>query len=51
DEIDLSTFEVLYRKTSKNLSDEEKKILEEDLREFLLEREKAIRAMNKEKKD
>ncbi|MCC9958678.1 transcriptional regulator, partial [Streptococcus agalactiae] len=25
--------------------------LEEDLREFLLEREKAIRAMNKEKKD
>ncbi|MCC9911244.1 transcriptional regulator, partial [Streptococcus agalactiae] len=27
------------------------KILEEDLREFLLEREKAIRAMNKEKKD
>ena len=33
------------------LSDEEKKILEEDLREFLLEREKAIRAMNKEKKD
>ena len=25
DEIDLSTFEVLYRKTSKNLSDEEKK--------------------------
>ena len=51
DEIDLSTFEVLYRKTSKNLSDEEKKILEEDLREFLLEREKAIKAMNKEKKD
>lgn len=51
DEIDLSTFEVLYRKTSKNLSDEEKKILEEDLREFLLEREKAIKTMNKEKKD
>ena len=28
DEIDLSTFEILYRKTSKNLSDEDKKILE-----------------------
>lgn len=45
DEIDLSTFEILYRKTSKNLSDEDKKILEEDLKEFLLEREKAIKAM------
>lgn len=49
DEIDLSTFEILYRKTSKNLSDEDKKILEEDLKQFLLEREKAIKAMkNKE---
>lgn len=49
DEIDLSTFEILYRKTSKNLSEEDKKILEEDLRKFLLEREKAIKAMkNKE---
>lgn len=47
DEIDLSTFEVIYRKTSKNLSDDEKKILEEDLKKFLLEREKAIKAMNK----
>lgn len=45
DEIDLSTFEILYRKTSKNLSDEDKKILEEDLKEFLLEREKAIKAI------
>lgn len=51
DEIDLSTFEVIYRKTSKNLSDDEKKILEEDLKKFLLEREKAIKAMNKNKKD
>ncbi len=45
DEIDLSAFEILYRKTTKNLSDKDKKILERDLRAFLLEREKAIKAM------
>ncbi|MDT2731543.1 helix-turn-helix transcriptional regulator [Streptococcus parauberis] len=42
DEVDLSDFEILFRKTSKKLSDSEQKELEEDLKRLLLERQKLI---------
>lgn len=41
-EVDLSDFEILFRKTSKKLSDSEQKELEEDLKKLLLERQKLI---------
>ncbi|MDV5987549.1 helix-turn-helix transcriptional regulator [Streptococcus canis] len=47
DEINLSDFELLYRKTSKNLSEEEKSELEKELKEFLKERQKIIEAKKK----
>lgn len=49
DEVDLSDFEILFRKTSKKLSDSEQKELEEDLKRLLLERQKLIDEKLKEK--
>ncbi|WP_242258311.1 helix-turn-helix domain-containing protein [Streptococcus thoraltensis] len=40
--INLDDFELLYRNTSKGLSDGEKKQLEIDLKKFLIERQKLI---------
>ncbi len=37
DEINLSEFEILYRKTSKNLTEQQKKDLEEVLKEVLID--------------
>ncbi|MSU87149.1 XRE family transcriptional regulator [Streptococcus dysgalactiae subsp. dysgalactiae] len=42
DEINLSDFELLYRKTSGNLSDEQKLKLEKDLKAFLIERKRLL---------
>lgn len=50
DEIDLSDFELLYRKTSTSLSDEEKVQLESDLKDFLLERERLFRERDEKRK-
>lgn len=47
DEINLSEFEILYRKTSKNLTERQKKDLEEVLKEVLIERQKLIEENNK----
>lgn len=51
DEINLSDFELLYRKTSNNLSDEEKVQLEIDLKDFLLERERLFRERDEKRKN
>ncbi|MBF0777854.1 helix-turn-helix domain-containing protein [Streptococcus cuniculi] len=51
DEINLSDFELLYRKTSNNLSDEEKAQLEIDLKDFLLERERLFRERDEKRKN
>ncbi|MEY8463734.1 helix-turn-helix domain-containing protein [Streptococcus merionis] len=51
DEIDLSDFELLYRKTSNNLSNEDKVQLEADLKDFLLERERLFRERDKKRKN
>ncbi|MGT2712255.1 helix-turn-helix domain-containing protein [Streptococcus oriscaviae] len=47
EDIDLSDFEILYRNTSKGLSDEDKAQLEVDLKKFLLERQRLINAREK----
>lgn len=47
EEIDLDDFEILYRNTSKGLSDEDKAQLEIDLKAFLLERQRLINERNK----
>ena len=47
DEINLTEFEILYRKTSKNLTEQQKKDLEEVLKEVLIERQKLIEEKKK----
>lgn len=42
DDINLSEFELLYRKTSINLSDDQKTQLEKDLKAFLIERQRLM---------
>ncbi|WP_413474158.1 helix-turn-helix domain-containing protein [Streptococcus parauberis] len=42
DDVNLSEFELLYRKTSINLSEEQKIQLEKDLKAFLVERKKLM---------
>ncbi|MGT2807577.1 transcriptional regulator [Streptococcus iniae] len=42
DDINLSEFELLYRKTSINLSDDQKAQLEKDLKAFLIERQRLM---------
>ncbi len=49
EEIDLSDFEILYRNTSKGLSDDEQAQLEIDLKNFLIERQKVIQERQKAK--
>ncbi|GAA5361122.1 helix-turn-helix transcriptional regulator [Streptococcus uberis] len=49
DEINLSDFEILFRKTSNKLSDEEKFELEQDLKRVLIERQKIIDERIKER--
>ncbi|MDV5976583.1 UNVERIFIED_CONTAM: helix-turn-helix transcriptional regulator [Streptococcus canis] len=49
DEINLSDFEILFRKTSDKLSDEEKLELEKDLKRVLFERQKIIDERIKER--
>lgn len=51
DEIDLSDFELLYRKTSNNLSNEDKVQLEADLKDFLLERERLFKERDEKRKN
>lgn len=42
DDVNLSEFELLYRKTSVNLSDDQKTQLEKDLKAFLIERQRLM---------
>lgn len=50
EDINLSDFEVLYRKTSKEISKEEQIQLEKDLKVFLFERQKIINERNRKRK-
>ncbi|MEG3310974.1 helix-turn-helix domain-containing protein [Streptococcus sp. SS-4456] len=49
EDINLSDFEILYRNTSKGLSDNEQAQLEIDLKNFLIERQKVIQERQKAK--
>lgn len=42
EEINLSDFEILFRKTSTKMNDKQKTQLEKDLKEFLIERERLM---------
>ncbi|HEM3666834.1 TPA: helix-turn-helix domain-containing protein [Streptococcus suis] len=48
EEIDLDDFEILYRNTSKGLSEEDKAQLEIDLKDFLIERQRLIKERAKD---
>ncbi|MBS7576950.1 MULTISPECIES: helix-turn-helix transcriptional regulator [unclassified Enterococcus] len=51
DKKNLSTFDILFRKTSKNLNEREQKELKEDLEAFLAERSKILKERKKQKED
>lgn len=51
DEKDLSEFEILYRKTSNNLTEKQQEILKEELKAFLKERSEILKEFNKEQED
>ncbi|WP_449451488.1 helix-turn-helix domain-containing protein [Streptococcus suis] len=48
EEIDLDDFEILYRNTSKGLSEEDKAQLEIDLKDFLIKRQRLIKERAKD---